>query len=34
MWQAENLSPYLIFGDKYWVGYDDTESIYQKVAVY
>jgi hypothetical protein len=31
-WQNENLCPYLFYDDKYWVSYDNKNSIIEKVC--
>ncbi len=30
-WESQNLVPYLIYDEKYWVSYDDTHSIAEKM---
>ncbi len=30
-WESQNLVPYLIYDEKYWVSYEDTHSIAEKM---
>ncbi|CAF0873266.1 unnamed protein product [Brachionus calyciflorus] len=30
-WDESNLGPYLVYDEKYWIGYEDMDSVYEKM---
>ena len=32
-WQHENMNPYVVYDEKYWVGYEDSVSLSVKVII-